>query len=197
MLIAFVVTLIPFFHGALRHLDDNYLIDEGVHRVKRTALAVDFGFLFTESCLLFALAHRIDQTNVFFLLFLTLLTVDIVWAIVFHLTSSIDRRPISELVALFSPKGHNLVAQLTWAANNLRFVAVIGVVGPFILWGIDHQPAVARFAVMTLAILRTTNDYRMSWDFYFPPAQPVTSSKSLHPFAGAEGSTPTSTRPDE
>ncbi len=78
LLIAFVVTLIPFFHAALRHLDDAYLIDPTAHQVKRGALAADFLFLFFEGCLLFALAHRLEAERVFLGLFSVLLVVDIV-----------------------------------------------------------------------------------------------------------------------
>ncbi len=169
LLIAFVVTLIPFFHAALRHLDDAYLIDPTAHQVKRGALAADFLFLFFEGCLLFALAHRLEAERVFLGLFSVLLVVDIVWAITFHLASPSSRRKAAELQLLFLSRKQNLVFQLKWAANNLVFLLIVGL---FVL--VDHQflhlgPAGTRIVIMLVAIARAASDYAVSWPFYFPP----------------------------
>jgi hypothetical protein len=196
MLVAFVVTLVPFYHGALRHLDDNYLIDQSAHEVKATSLAVDFVFLFLESCLLFVLAHLIDRTDIFLLLFLGLLVVDIVWAVVFHVTSPTSRRATTELALLFTSKDKHLGAQLKWTANNLMFVVIGGAAGAIFVWGGDVASEWERVVIMIVAVLRTINDYRISWDFYFPPARQGQSVQGLLPFANLHSSRPVPRRTD-
>src|SRR4051794_37746654 len=52
--VSYLVTLIPFYHGALRHLDVVYI--EGKRPVRSGALLLDFLGLFLESCLFLALA---------------------------------------------------------------------------------------------------------------------------------------------
>ena len=43
---AFVITVIPFFHGAVRHLFATYVEDGGSSRVKYWAILVDYYLLF-------------------------------------------------------------------------------------------------------------------------------------------------------
>src|SRR5690349_19220544 len=45
LFVAFVGTLFPFFHGALRHLDDAYVENKNAN-VREGALVVDFVLLF-------------------------------------------------------------------------------------------------------------------------------------------------------
>lgn len=170
LLVAFVVTLVPFFHGALRHLDDSYLIDPAARTVKRGALATDFVFLFGESCLLFALAHRMDRAGAFLALFALLLLVDVAWAVAFHLATPTSRRRTPDVRALLSPRGENPIFQLRWAANNVAFLLVVGCWAAVLGVGPDANPHLQRAATMAIAVARTASDYRVSWDFYFPPA---------------------------
>lgn len=168
LLVAFVVTLVPFYHGALRHLDDVYLIDVQGHQVRRAGLAVDFVFLFVESCLLFAIAHRLADPERFFLLFVLLLVVDIGWAVAQHFAAPQSRRVAAELQLLFRSPRSSFVAPMIWAQNTLLFVNLLltcwSIVDPWL--GLEKMGSAILVAV--LAVARTINDYRRSWDFYFP-----------------------------
>ena len=57
-LVAFIATLIPFYHGALRHLDRRYIEEHGAG-LKDGALAADFALLFVEGCFLAAMAYLV------------------------------------------------------------------------------------------------------------------------------------------
>src|SRR4051812_39846774 len=46
LVLAFLVTLVPFYHGTLRHLDDTYRSSTGPMPGRR--LLWDYGFLFVE-----------------------------------------------------------------------------------------------------------------------------------------------------
>src|SRR6185437_11887329 len=52
---AFVVTLLPFYHGALRHIDDAYIESEGAN-IKDGALVVDLILLFIHGIVFVVLA---------------------------------------------------------------------------------------------------------------------------------------------
>ena len=64
---ALLVTLIPFYHGALRHLDEQYA-GAGARQARGFVL-VDFLVLFLESCVFLALAVSIARPEVFGWLF--------------------------------------------------------------------------------------------------------------------------------
>ncbi len=171
LLLAFVATLIPFYHGTMRHLDDVYLIDAMAHEVRRVGLAVDFVFLFAESCLLFAMAHRLDDPPRFFLFFVVLLVVDVAWLVGGYFAALDSRRAAIELQLLFRPRRGHLIAPLVWAKNNVLFIALA--LGAWLVgrrWvTLDGTASAALVALFALA--RTANDYRLSWDFYFPSAR--------------------------
>jgi hypothetical protein len=171
LLAAFVVTLIPFYHGAMRHLDDVYLIDAAADRVRRVALAVDFAFLFAESCVLFAMAHQLANPPRFFLFLVLLLVVDVAWLVGGYVAAQPSHRLAMELQLLFRPRRGQAIAPLVWTKNNLFFIA-LAIVASLILrlWpGLDEAPSAALLTLFALA--RTANDYRLSWDFYFPSPQ--------------------------
>jgi len=171
LLFAFVVTLVPFYHGALRHLDDVYLIDASTHQVRRAGLAVDFVFLFAESCLLVAMAHRLADPTGFLSLFLSLLLTDIVWSVAQHFAAPRTRRVAAELQLLFRSPRSSFVYPMVWAKNNLLFVVftIAGWTAAGMWLALGDTTHAALLALLTLA--RTANDYRSSWDFYFPPPQ--------------------------
>src|SRR5262245_6898700 len=54
MFVSLIFTLVPFYHGANRYLDATYVTDE--RSAKRSALLIDFIFLFCEGLLFFGLA---------------------------------------------------------------------------------------------------------------------------------------------
>src|SRR5208282_5699492 len=82
-LIAFLVTLIPFWHGMNRHLDRCYL--EKTESVKQGALLFDFLMFFVEACFLFAAAWSTRFGLETFYYLGGLLGVDMVWGVISHL----------------------------------------------------------------------------------------------------------------
>ena len=54
--IAYIATITPFYHGALRHLDDYYVVTSRPE-VRRSALLIDFLALFMQAVLLLSLIH--------------------------------------------------------------------------------------------------------------------------------------------
>lgn len=59
-----VVTLVPFYHGALRHLDVTY-VEHGGADVKAGALLADFLLLFLEGSLFVGLSVLLGRPEVF------------------------------------------------------------------------------------------------------------------------------------
>jgi len=75
MLVAYVVTLVPFHHGAMRHLDVTYR-QAGAPAVREGALLADFFLLFIEACLLLALANVLVHSMQAAWIFLALFALD-------------------------------------------------------------------------------------------------------------------------
>jgi hypothetical protein len=98
--VSYLVTLIPFYHGALRHLDATY-VEEGGRQVRSGGLLLDFLVLFLESCLLLALAVLLPSPQLYAWGLVALLSVDIIWGFLAHVA--------------FSKAG----AELKWAYINI------------------------------------------------------------------------------
>jgi hypothetical protein len=148
---ALLVTLIPFYHGALRHLDELYGRGKG-RAAHGFSVLVDFLLLFLESCVLLAMGASLTQEpRVFAWLFLALLTLDVVWA---YLTTRF-------LVA--EPQR---AAQKTWLKVNCFFgLALLAILLAIFLSGRASSEAVP-YVVLIVALARTATDYALSWRFY-------------------------------
>lgn len=141
--VAFLVTLVPFWHGMNRHLDRCYL--EKTSNVVQGALLFDFVVFFIESSLLFAAGWSLRAGIQTFFYLGALLGVDMIWAITSHQIHFAGRRSHAK----------------RWSAINLGAIAVaFGIVEfPF-----ENKPLV----LMAIAVLRTILDYGLCWNFYFP-----------------------------
>jgi hypothetical protein len=142
-LVAFLATLIPFWHGMNRHLDRCYLEKKGA--VKQFGLLWDFTAFFVEGCLLFAAGWSLRSGIRSFEFLGALLVVDMGWGSVAH------------LIHFRGQKSH--IAK--WSRVN---VVAIAVAIPIIVLHIPSKP----WVLMALAILRSIADYRFCRDFYFP-----------------------------
>jgi VanZ family protein len=144
--LAFLVTLVPFWHGMNRHLDRCYL--EKRSPVVHGALLLDFGTFFLEASLLFAVGWSLRSGIQSFILLGLLLLVDMVWGIISHQIHFPGR------------KSH----VLKWSKINLAAIAlaILVVAYPF-----QYKPLVLMF----VAILRSIVDYSLCWDFYFPSSE--------------------------
>lgn len=154
-LVALIVTIVPFYHGALRHMDDVHLHQDPEETPpKNGALLLDFIFLFGEACTLFVLALTMPVLSRFVLAYATLLAVDVAWAIsVFFM---------SKRFATVRP----------WMIINLVCVTVLLIVA----MTMNLSLPMTRNIVLGLVIARTTVDYAVCWSFYFPSVPTATAS---------------------
>jgi hypothetical protein len=143
--IALLLTLIPFYHGALRHLDEQYVIAK-VQRARRASVLADFLILFLESCAFLILAVSLERPRTFAWFFFGLLALDVAWAL-------LTRR----VLALNSD---SLDAQKAWGRTNTA-AAVAMVL--FIIFG---SRAALWYAVFSIAMVRTAIDYLFTWRYY-------------------------------
>lgn len=141
--VAFLVTLVPFWHGMNRHLDRCYL--EKKSAVVQVALLMDFVTFFLEASLLFAAGWSLRSGIYSFAALGGLLVVDMLWAFTSH------------QIHFPGQKSH----ARRWSAVNLVaiVIAILIVAYPF-----QHKA----FVLMAIAIVRSIVDYWFCWDFYFP-----------------------------
>jgi hypothetical protein len=141
--VAFVVTLVPFYHGMNRHFDHCYL--EKTRSVVQGALLLDFAVFFLEASLLFAVAWSLRSGLRGFVLLGVLLSVDMLWGVGSHFIHYAGEKP----------------SILRWSVINL---IAIGLAFGVLFYPTDRRPAL----LMLIAIFRTVADYYFCWGFYFP-----------------------------
>ena len=156
MFVSLVATIIPFYHGANRYLDATYVTGE--QSAKPPALLVDFLFLFVEALWFFVLALSVGNEMVFYTGLGALLLFDVVWVWVTNL-----------LAAGARPKPPHYVK---WVTINVVAAAVIFVsVWSFFSTGADfwRDESARRLILTGVVVARTIFDYRLVWEFYYPP----------------------------
>lgn len=141
--VAFLFTLVPFWHGMNRHLDRCYL--EKTSGVAQGALLFDFAVFFIEASLLFIAGWSLRSGLVSFYCLGLVLLIDMIWG------------SISHQIHFPGKKSH----VRKWAGINIAagFVAFLIVIFRF-----EQKP----LGLMAVAIVRTIVDYWLCWDFYFP-----------------------------
>jgi len=154
LFVAYVATLLPFFHGALRHLDDVYIENDNP-QIKTGAFIIDFTLLFLHALAFLILSQLLKKPADFAWTLLLLLAVDVVWGIFTYFGSS-------------SPG--SLSAESRWTIINFIFIAVIGL-GLYEndVW-IGWQGVQGKLAaiVMVACLLRSLADYFWCREVYFP-----------------------------
>jgi len=141
--VAFLVTLVPFWHGMNRHLDRCYLEKGGT--VVQGALLLDFVVFFLESSFLFAAGWSLRSGIESFQYLGWLLCVDMLWGFISH------------QIHFRGEKSH----VVKWSKINLvaLFLAILVVAYPF---------QAKQTVLMVVAFVRSVADYWFCWDFYFP-----------------------------
>ncbi len=151
---AFVATLLPFYHGALRHIDDAYIESDGTN-IKDGALVVDLILLFIHGIVFVVLALLIGNPDEFAWVLVALLFVDVLWGIFAHFAVSTSSGFSAELKWLLI----NVVAVgiLVWylVAHNIHFVNKAGTM-PLVI------------VVFSVCVVRSIIDYLSCAKFYFP-----------------------------
>jgi hypothetical protein len=153
---AFVVTLFPFYHGALRHLDDAYVENKSDH-IKDGALIFDFLLLFFHGLVFVVLSQLISKPIDFACAITGLLLVDVVWGAFAYFASS---------------SKNDFAAEGKWTIINLIFVLIAACyLYPNGLYpGSDvTEPKGIAIYVAAACLIRSLVDYIWGSKFYFPP----------------------------
>lgn len=145
LLVAFIATLIPFFHGAMRHMHQAW--DEST-APSPSLMMFDFVLLFIQTLLFFVLAD-LTRNPLWFTVALTiLLVVDVAW--------------------LFARRtwGKQGESGLIWAKVNIPTIALLMTV--LVTAQLTNWNAITLASVVALiAIGRTVADYLCARTFYF------------------------------
>ena len=76
--LTFLLIIIPFYHGAVRHLFATYVEEGGSSRIKNGPLLADFYLLFIEGCLFVMMASVLNETVTFGWVLVSLLLLECV-----------------------------------------------------------------------------------------------------------------------
>lgn len=154
LFVAFIATLFPFYHGALRHLDDAYLENDNAH-IKDGALVIDFILLFLHALAFVVLSLLLNRPTHFAWVLVALLAVDVVWAVFTHFGSS---------------SLSTLTAESKWAIINIVFVGA----GAWYLIAHDiylhelSEPIKLAIPIAFACVIRSLADYSWCRKLYFP-----------------------------
>lgn len=154
LFLAFIATLFPFYHGALRHLDDAYIENENAH-IKDGALIIDFLLLFFHGIMFVLLSLLLNKPNHFGWVLVALFLIDVIWGVFTHFGSS-SRTPAS--------------AEGRWTILNFAFLAVLGAYlycNDIFLGSVLH-PKKLSLLIAVGCVIRTLIDYVWCKSFYFP-----------------------------
>lgn len=144
---AFLLTLVPFYHGALLHLDGKYGRAGGASNPTLNLL-VDFAALFLEAVVVVALASSVGDVRSFAVGLFVLLIIDVLWASV---ARQIDKESPGSLSS--------------WRRVNLSTLGVM-VFGFIATAAVDPSDGALTAAVVALALVRSGVDYKRNWAFY-------------------------------
>lgn len=165
LFLAFLVTLIPYFHGALRHLDRTWI--ENADTATPDRMMIDFIALFAQVCLLFLLGKFELSPRPFLVTLILLLLLDSIWAAIstglewFHFPSL--RTGKGAIAHVFHWEG----GLRSWFWTNL-VIAAVGLAMLYIFDRTDADPLTISWIICLLCVVRTVIDYTASWNFYFP-----------------------------
>ena len=157
LFLCFVITLFPFFHGALRHLDDAFI--ENVNPNIRTgALIIDFALLFLHALAFVVLSQLLQHPSHFAWFLIAVLAIDVFWGVFAHFGSSSPRE---------------LSAEWKWTIINFIFIgiAAIYLVSNDIFLDYNSHTLKLSILLAIACVLRTAADYVWCSDLYFPSSE--------------------------
>lgn len=155
-LFSILVTIIPFYHGAMRHLFATYVEDGGSSRITDGALLADFFLLFVEGCVFIVAAAVVSATEALVWVICSLLVLDSIWGVVAGIGFSGAQAQSTER---------------KWAVTNICTAAVIIIILAFAREAFSYNvaPWRSQLGLFMILLVRTIFDYSKSWEFYFPP----------------------------
>ncbi len=154
VVVAFLATVIPFFHGAMLYMDTEI-------RGRATVVLVDFLALFSQTVLFFVMAEFVREPTSFAIAWIVLLAVDVAW--VLWLMTPIPRHS----------KGQDADPifrhYLPWAVINSVCILVLLAVLAFVPTNDGGTGPDLRLGLilMSIALGRTAADYGFSRAVYF------------------------------
>jgi hypothetical protein len=159
---ALLFTLVPFYQGALLHLDNKYRRDE-VGTNATVVLLLDFGFLFLEAVVIVALAASVADVGSFLVAGAALLAIDVIWATVaFRLT-----RPnaTSDRGAGNGSSKDSDEELSEWIRINAATLMLFAIGCLAQIW-VDSPDWALTTIAGAGALIRSTVDYSINADFY-------------------------------
>jgi hypothetical protein len=152
-LFTFLIIIVPFYHGAVRHLFATYIEGGGSKRIKNGALLADFFLLFVEGCLFVMMAWSLPDSKMFAWVIVAVLILDSVWGFLAWLA-------ITGAQAQY--------AERTWALLNATTAAILAAILIYAKDAFVKELPWLQFGILGIIGLRTTLDYILGWNFYFP-----------------------------
>ena len=154
LFVAFLATLLPFFHGALRHLDDVYIENKNEH-VSRSAVIFDFALLFMHALVFLVLSQLLKKPADFAWLLIVVLAIDVAWGLFTSFgASSVGRNSVES----------------RWAIINALFVLCVAgyLVSNKIYLKSENDPMALAPLLAIACVVRSIVDYAWCRDAYFP-----------------------------
>ncbi len=150
----FLILIVPFYHGAVRHLFATYVEKGGSTRVKEGALLIDFFLLFMEGCLFVIMAASVTKTVMFAWVIVGMLILDSIWGVLAWIASLTG--------------AHSQNAEKVWAFLNVICAGILTVGLIFLSDQEPIKPIQFQIALFVVIGIRTLIDYVKAWNFYFP-----------------------------
>lgn len=147
-LLALLFTIVPFYHGANRYLDERYIEASGDG--PSWSLMLDFVVLFSQGLIFFVLSLLIYDRDTFFTLLSGLFVIDIIWVGITTASNESNEKP----------------SFIKWAIINTIAAALIYL----IVWSnLFSNREAGTYFLLFIAISRSVLDYITVWNFYYPP----------------------------
>ncbi|MGA3297628.1 MAG: hypothetical protein ABSD41_09265 [Candidatus Bathyarchaeia archaeon] len=143
LFVAFLVTIIPFYHGATLALTNVSLL-----RTRRLLHLSNFGMLLIEAMIFYTMALSLSSINGFITWFAILMFADCAWVTFIHIAGGSDDQ---------APK--------KWAYVNFGMAVALVLLSIF---ATDKRIATnLTYLVGLAAVTRTILDYSLTWQYYF------------------------------
>jgi hypothetical protein len=157
MFIAFVLTLLPFYHGANRYLSATYVFSRSEHPPRPLTAIIDFVFFFVQALTFYAMALMLRDPTWFFWLLVAVLLLDCCWIV---------------FVYFNSPTSFGAIRWWLYLNIATAFLLSVMIATPLLpddlrRWGLASA----------VAVVRTMVDYGRSWSFYWPGFAPAAEEK--------------------